>query len=108
MTDSAPIASSSQTVQAVITTPTARVYTRYDVQNPPPKPEAGSWTRFVCISDTHEREFPVPPGDVLLHGGDLTRLGRLDGAVSVARWLSGLSHPHKMCVVRSSGAGYAG
>lgn len=32
-------------------------------------------TRFVCISDTHNSRFKLPPGDVLIHAGDLTNQG---------------------------------
>jgi Icc-related predicted phosphoesterase len=33
--------------------------------------------RIVCISDTHTRheEVEMPPGDILVHAGDLTDLG---------------------------------
>jgi len=35
------------------------------------------YTRIVCISDTHSkhRRIHLPPGDVLIHGGDLTSHG---------------------------------
>lgn len=52
-----------------ITTPTAIIHSRYDLDSVPPKPSTGVWTRFVCISDTHEYNFDVPHGDVLLHSG---------------------------------------
>lgn len=81
---------------------------QYDVHNPPPKPAEGNWTRFVCISDTHEHEFDVPLGDVLLHGGDLTHVGREEGCRSVLRWLASLPHPHKMCVPIVSALGVTG
>lgn len=32
-------------------------------------------TRFVCISDTHNRNVKLPRGDVLIHAGDITNLG---------------------------------
>ena len=33
-------------------------------------------THLVCISDTHSsRWFSLPPGDILIHAGDLTRTG---------------------------------
>ena len=32
-------------------------------------------TRFVCISDTHNRNIALPKGDVLIHAGDLTNHG---------------------------------
>ena len=47
--------------------PTEVVYVEYEPGHLlPPKP-GDDWTRFVCISDTHNRSFPVPDGDVLLH-----------------------------------------
>ncbi|VDC02534.1 unnamed protein product [Peniophora sp. CBMAI 1063] len=84
--------------EPAIATPTSRAYSQYDVHNPPTKPTEGNWTRFVCISDTHEHEFDVPIGDVLLHGGDLTHVGREEGCRSVLRWLSSLPHPHKIII----------
>jgi hypothetical protein len=35
--------------------------------------------RSVCVSDTHGRhgKTVVPPGDLLVHAGDVTRHGRL-------------------------------
>jgi hypothetical protein len=38
--------------------------------------------RFVCISDTHSKldqmQHEIPNGDVLLHAGDFTNMGRVD------------------------------
>ena len=34
--------------------------------------------RIVCISDTHERDYSVPDGDVLIHSGDLTFHGGVE------------------------------
>lgn len=31
--------------------------------------------KFVCISDTHGYNIPLPPGDVLIHCGDFTKNG---------------------------------
>jgi hypothetical protein len=77
-----------------IVTEDAVVHFMYDVDDPPPRPgltttsssqvanesqeseQAASWTRFVCISDTHCNMFDVPEGDVLLHAGDLTHTVR--------------------------------
>jgi hypothetical protein len=62
-----------------IQTDDVSVYFTYDIHNPPPKPSnegQWKWTRFICISDTHCNRFKVPPGDVLLHAGDLTHTVR--------------------------------
>ncbi|EAU81297.2 hypothetical protein CC1G_07227 [Coprinopsis cinerea okayama7 len=56
------------------------------------------WTRFVCISDTHDHTFPVPDGDVLLHTGDLTGLGRCEQLEKMVEWLCGLPHPVKIVI----------
>jgi hypothetical protein len=62
-----------------IYTSDAIVHTEYEYDKVPPKPKdaAQQWTRFVCLSDTHCEECPVPDGDVLLHSGDLTDTGEL-------------------------------
>jgi hypothetical protein len=80
--------------------PTCVVHKLYDISTLPPKPSE-EWTRFVCVSDTHSREFPVPAGDVLLHGGDLTNLGKLSDFRTTVEWLRGLPHPTKMYVLIS-------
>ena len=45
--------------------------------------------RIVCISDTHERhaQVEVPPGDILIHGGDFTMVGRLERVKQFSDWL---------------------
>src|SRR5258708_29118897 len=55
----------------VIQSKDAVIHLTYHPRRPPLKPAA--WTRFVCISDSHGETFPLPPGDVLIHAGDLTR-----------------------------------
>ena len=71
----------------------AKVFLDTDAERPPRHPGLG-WTRFVCISDTHSRRFPVPPGDVLIHAGDLSHYSKnLTGTIE---WLKTLDHPLKM------------
>jgi 3',5'-cyclic AMP phosphodiesterase CpdA len=74
-----------------------KVYLSYDSTNPPAHP-GENWTRFICISDTHSHTFIVPSGDVLLHSGDLSRLGREHEIQVTMEWLRSLEHPVKMCV----------
>lgn len=83
------------TVPSTISSDTAVVHTQYDMDNVPTVPGPG-WTRFICISDTHSRTFQIPPGDVLLHGGDLTQTGTFKQFESTVNWLKGLPHPKKM------------
>ncbi|KAK0210370.1 Metallo-dependent phosphatase-like protein [Desarmillaria ectypa] len=63
----------------------------------PPKPSE-DWTRFVCISDTHSNEYPLPDGDVLLHAGDLTMWGTVKEMHHAMNWLNSQSHPTKICI----------
>lgn len=67
----------------------------YDRNHPPRHPGVG-WTRFVCISDNHSHVFPVPPGDVLLHSGDLSAHGTLRDLEVTLDWLKTLPHPVKL------------
>ena len=81
-------------------TATTRVYTTYDVNNPPAYPGPG-WTRFVCLSDTHSETCKVPVGDVLLHAGDLSSWGYIRNLEVTVSWLASLPHPVKMYVAMS-------
>ena len=54
--------------------------------------------RIVCISDTHCAEIDVPDGDILLHAGDLTYMGKPDELRVVMDWLSSLPHKHKIFI----------
>ena len=83
----------------MIITNTSRAYTVQD--HLPPHP-GSSWTRFVCISDTHSRQFPVPPGDVLLHAGDLSSWGYLEQLETTLEWLKTLDHRVKMYILHSA------
>ncbi|PCH37820.1 Metallo-dependent phosphatase [Wolfiporia cocos MD-104 SS10] len=85
------------TDSAIMSTATSAVYVTYDVDNPPPHP-GPSWTRFVCISDTHSHIYSVPPGDVLLHSGDLSNGGYLDRLRVTVEWLRSLPHPIKIFI----------
>ncbi|KAL4908229.1 Metallo-dependent phosphatase-like protein [Aspergillus multicolor] len=44
--------------------------------------------RIVCISDTHNNKPDLPPGDVLIHAGDLTENGSCDELQAQLEWLS--------------------
>jgi len=83
-------------VRRTLRSPTAIVHLEYDPATLDPVPSPEEWTRFVCISDTHARTFDVPHGDVLLHGGDLTKKGKKDEIVKTMEWLYALPHKVKM------------
>ncbi|KAH9514295.1 hypothetical protein Btru_028650 [Bulinus truncatus] len=58
--------------------------------------------RFVCLSDTHSKvekaESFVPPGDVLLHAGDFTSVGRPQGVYEFDSFLGRLPHKAKIVI----------
>ena len=56
--------------------------------------------RLVMISDTHNRHqgLEVPPGDVLIHAGDLTNRGDLEDVRAFDDFLADLPHPHKIVI----------
>lgn len=54
--------------------------------------------RIICISDTHNATPGLPPGDILIHAGDLTARGTFDEVQAQLRWLSSQSHTHKVVI----------
>lgn len=57
--------------------------------------------KIVCISDTHSHQIPIsaiPPGDLLIHAGDLTNSGSKADIQKALSWLSTLPHRHKLVV----------
>ena len=56
--------------------------------------------RIVCVSDTHgwNRDVVMPPGDLLIHAGDITDEGDLEEVADFDRWLGTLPHLHKVVI----------
>lgn len=54
--------------------------------------------KIVCISDTHNYKPELPPGDVLLHAGDLTDGGTYRELQAQLDWLNTLPHKHKVVI----------
>ncbi|KAM3509308.1 hypothetical protein MY10362_000643 [Beauveria mimosiformis] len=55
-------------------------------------------TRIVCISDTHNCTIKLPPGDVLIHAGDLTNQGSYSELSKAIQWLARLPHEAKIII----------
>ena len=55
---------------------------------------------IVALSDTHglHASVAVPPGDILVHAGDLTSHGTLDEVVAFNAFLGTLPHRHKLVI----------
>ncbi|KAK3900874.1 Metallo-dependent phosphatase-like protein [Staphylotrichum tortipilum] len=60
-----------------------------------PPPDA---VTIVCVSDTHNSQPALPPGDVLIHAGDLTQSGTLRELQAALDWLRAQPHPVKIVV----------
>jgi len=56
--------------------------------------------RIVFISDTHDLQdqVTVPDGDILIHAGDATMLGRMNEIAAAGMWLRKQPHKHKVFV----------
>ncbi|KAH8117215.1 Metallo-dependent phosphatase-like protein [Phellopilus nigrolimitatus] len=77
---------------------TSAVYTSYPSDEPPTHPGKG-WSRFVCISDSHSSTYySVPPGDVLIHAGDLSSWGTYKYLRKTVDWLTEMPHGHKIII----------
>ncbi|KAF4121847.1 Calcineurin-like phosphoesterase [Geosmithia morbida] len=55
-------------------------------------------TRIVCISDTHNSTVRLPPGDVLIHAGDLTNQGSFPELSRAVKWLDHTKFEAKIVV----------
>lgn len=89
-------------LEQLLSTPTsflARVL--YNSLPARPIPEVDTSKRdpltVVCISDTHNTKPDLPPGDLLLHAGDLTVSGTPAELHDALSWLA--SQPHRYKVV---------
>lgn len=63
-------------------------------------PQKEGHTRFVCMSDTHSRklQIDVPAGDVLLHAGDMTKIGQPGEFVQFSKLMQSLPHKYKVVI----------
>ncbi|KAI0765907.1 Metallo-dependent phosphatase-like protein [Trametes elegans] len=80
---------------------TRRAYAAYTEPQPVDMKDASQFIRIVCIADTHsahDRMPPLPPGDVLIHAGDLSQSGSTKEIKRALRWLSAAPHRHKIFI----------
>lgn len=56
--------------------------------------------RFVCIADTHNKhkQIRLPEGDVLIHAGDMTSVGRENELEDFDNWIGKQDFKHKIVV----------
>jgi 3',5'-cyclic AMP phosphodiesterase CpdA len=57
-------------------------------------------TRIVCMSDTHgkHREIYLPPGDILIHGGDFTKSGEPGNIRDLDRYFGETNYDEIICI----------
>jgi hypothetical protein len=68
---------------------------------PPPapaQPDSEHPIRIVCTSDTHNSTPNLPPGDILIHSGDLTQYGTFPEMQAQLDWLKSQTYPHKIVI----------
>lgn len=55
---------------------------------------------FVALSDTHgnHHSVEIPPGDVIIHCGDITHKSNLPEITDFIKWFGGLNFQHKILV----------
>eukprot|EP00980_Cylindrotheca_fusiformis_P013875 scaffold3598_cov115-Cylindrotheca_fusiformis.AAC.11 len=56
--------------------------------------------RIVCISDTHgkHREVCLPPGDILIHGGDFTKCGEIGSIRDLGAYFQESGFAEVVCI----------
>jgi len=57
--------------------------------------------RLVCMSDTHNNEYTrtcIPSGDVLIHAGDMTKIGTKKELLSARAYIDSFLHPQKIVI----------
>jgi Icc-related predicted phosphoesterase len=56
--------------------------------------------KIIAISDTHGKHWSItiPPGDVLVHAGDITRRGSIDEVNNFNEYLGTLPHAYKIII----------
>jgi Icc-related predicted phosphoesterase len=56
--------------------------------------------RIILISDTHglHSSIQIPPGDILIHAGDISSTGKIHEVAAAAQWLKSLPHRRKIVV----------
>ncbi|KAL2131944.1 hypothetical protein VTI74DRAFT_4426 [Chaetomium olivicolor] len=72
------------------------ILARYSVKSAPaslPNP-----IRVVCVSDTHNKQPELPPGDILIHAGELTEHGSFEEVQAGLTWLSSQPHHFKILI----------
>lgn len=64
--------------------------------------------RLVCMSDTHAQheQVPLPAGDILIHAGDITKLGEPDSIESLSHYFETSAFSNIVCIAGNHDIGF--
>lgn len=54
--------------------------------------------KIVCLADTHSQVVPIPPGDVLIFAGDLSKSGKSSEIQEAIIWIASQPHQYKIVI----------
>ncbi|MCJ1381620.1 hypothetical protein MMC17_004731 [Xylographa soralifera] len=86
------------TLSCLLSSPLTTIATILHGLHRVPLPPLPPTLKVVCLPDTHNRQPPVPVGDILLHAGDLSQSGTLAEIQTQLNWLKSLPHAHKIFI----------
>ncbi|TDZ25572.1 putative rhamnogalacturonate lyase C [Colletotrichum orbiculare MAFF 240422] len=84
----------SRFVSNPLTTIAKYLHDLFPVSSPPEK----LGLTVVCVSDTHNMHPRVPPGDILIHAGDLTVSGTKEEVQNTLDWVQRQPHRYKIVI----------
>lgn len=62
--------------------------------------------KIILISDTHGKRVVPPDGDMIIHGGDVSNVGKNHEIIYFLDWFSNLPHKYKICIAGNHDFGF--
>jgi Icc-related predicted phosphoesterase len=66
--------------------------------------------KIVCVSDTHGKHeqlnYDLPEGDMIIHAGDISNVGRIDEINQFTQWFSNLPYKYKIFIAGNHDFGF--
>ena len=66
--------------------------------------------KIICISDTHGKHeqlnYDLPEGDMIIHAGDISNVGRIDEINQFTQWFSNLPYKYKIFIAGNHDFGF--
>jgi len=81
------------------------------IKNIPPLEREGSRLKIVAISDTHGKHDELTKdlkggGDIIVHGGDISNMGKSNEIYDFLQWFSSLNFTHKVFIAGNHDFGF--